>query len=304
MTRTVLATIAAVLLAVTGCRDAAQGHRRRGDHGALPTSPAERASAPAKGSYSARPAPVPTVAPQAGDDPAPSPHCALGCPTPTTMGADDYVLVRSGYVVGYSPAHRVPSWAAWRLTRADYGGTDRHAGHFLPDTTLPRGWYQVTHADYGGTGYDRGHLVDSGDRTASRQANDQTFLLTNVAPMRPDLNRGPWERLEAECRTRARHDGRVVYVVAGPVWPTDPPDTIGPGHVAVPVAFWKVAVVLAPGAGPEAVTRSTPVLAAIMPNRDGVHADGWRRYETTLADVERMAGYRVDTKVRTALGAP
>ena len=73
--------------------------------------------------------------------------------------------------------------------------------------------------------------------------------------------------------------------------------------VAVPVAFWKVAIVLPPTWTAADVGPSTLVLAAIMPNQEGIHANGWRRYEATLAAVEKAAEYGLVGHVRAALGA-
>jgi len=78
------------------------------------------------------------------------------------------------------------------------------------------------------------------------------------------------------------------------------PQTLKSG-IAIPVAFWKVAVVLPPTWTAADVGPSTPVLAAVMPNRDGIHGDGWRRYEATLAAVELAAGYGLVSRVHAAL---
>ena len=297
--RTALALLLTTALVALGCRADARPH-----HHAPVLAPAAPSTSvtPRAGSATPTTSAVELPPPAQGDPRVEtSVHCALGCPVATHAG-NDYPIVRGQYVVAYSPSHRVPSWAAWRLTPADYGGTERHAGQFLTDDTLPAGWYRVTHADYSGSGYDRGHLVDSADRSSSRAANDATFFLTNVAPQRPDLNRGPWLRLEEDCRKRARHDGRTVFVVAGPVWGDATPQTLKSG-VAVPVAFWKVAVVLPPTWTAADVGPSTLVLAAIMPNQEGIHANGWRRYEATLAAVEKAAEYGLVGHVRAALGA-
>jgi len=202
-------------------------------------------------------------------------NVALGVPVDADP-ADNFIIARSTYVVSYNPKRLGPNWAAWRLTAADFGGAHRHKGHFLTDESLPAGWYRVTHADYSDSGYDRGHLVRSEDRTSSDAANASTFLLTNVLPQRHDLNGGPWLRLEDQCRTLAQHDGRTLYIVAGGLY-TANPATIGHG-IAVPQACWKVVVVLGPGQGPADVTPTTPVIAVVMPNVEGIESDLWIKY--------------------------
>jgi endonuclease G len=231
-------------------------------------------------------------------------NVALGVPVDADP-SDDFIIARSTYVVSYNPKRLGPNWAAWRLVAADFGGARRHRGHFITDQSLPAGWYRVTHADYTDSGYDRGHLVRSEDRTSSDAANASTFLLTNVLPQTHALNEGPWLRLEDHCRTLAQHDGRTLYIVAGGLYSAHPA-TIGHG-VAVPDAFWKVVVVLGPGQGAADVTPSTPVIAVVMPNVDGIASKPWASYRTTLAEVERRSGYRllgaVPEAVRSALEA-
>lgn len=232
--------------------------------------------------------------------PSASPHLALGTPVDADP-SDDYLIQRKQYAVSYNHAKNGPNWAAWRLTAADYGGQAR-ASRFSSDETLPAGWYRVKHDDYRNSGYDRGHLVRSEDRTASRADNDATFVLSNVLPQRHGLNAGPWLRLEDQCRALAQHDGRQLYIVAGSVW-GDRPATIGHG-IAVPVGFWKVVVVLAPGQGPESVTPSTPVIAVVMPNVENPAAR-WEGYQVSLTEAERRSGYsllgRVPEATRAAL---
>jgi endonuclease G len=72
---------------------------------------------------------------------------------------------------------------------------------FRPDDRLPKDWPRVTPSDYTGSGFDRGHMSPNADRYGSREAADATFLMTNITPQTGDLNRGPWQKLEAYLRT-------------------------------------------------------------------------------------------------------
>jgi endonuclease G len=88
--------------------------------------------------------------------------------------------------------------------------------------------------------------------------------------------------------------------MAGPVWtsPGASAETkIGHG-IGVPHAFWKVAVVLPPNATAGDVAAESPVVAAIMPNVEGIASDGWIKYRTTLAAIERRIGYHALSRVR------
>lgn len=230
---------------------------------------------------------------------------ALGKPTPATPITDpddDFLIEYDQYTVSYNRHRAGPNWAAWRITKENFGGTDRQA-RFSPDTKhLPQGWLLVQHDDYKDSGFDRGHMVRSKDRTNSTHANEMTFLTTNILPQKHDLNGGPWKGLEDACDVLARHDGRWVFVMAGGLYSASP-QTLGKAHVAIPDAFWKVAVVLPPGASAADVTANTPVMAAVMPNREGISHEKWATYRTTLGDVERRAGWSLLGEVAPAIRA-
>jgi hypothetical protein len=82
------------------------------------------------------------------------------------------------------------------------GWAPRAAATLRPDTSLPAGFLLARPNDYRNSGYDKGHLCPAADRSASREDMDATFLMTNIAPQAPALNRGPWEKLESYCPTR------------------------------------------------------------------------------------------------------
>ncbi len=74
------------------------------------------------------------------------------------------------------------------------------------------------------------------------------------------------------------------------------PLTIGRG-VAVPDAFFKIAVVLEPGQSARDVQTSTRVIAVIMPNDLGIIDKHWAEYRTSVDEIERRAGYDFLTDV-------
>lgn len=216
-------------------------------------------------------------------------HLALGAPV-RADASDDWLMVKTQYALSYSRKHNGPNWVSWELNASYYGGEPRHRGHFLSDEALPAGFYRVRHEDYTRSDYDRGHLVRSEERTRSRADNASTFLLTNILPQRHDLNGGPWLRLEEYCQTLAQRAHKEMFLTAGGVFGAKPA-TIG-NQVSVPEAFFKIAVVLERGQGPQDVGPATRTIAVIMPNRRGIREERWDRYRTSVAEIERRTGYR------------
>ena len=91
-------------------------------------------------------------------------------------------IIREGYVVGYDPRLRIPVWVQYRLTRARsddnrFPRTDS----FEEDGTVPP-QARSTLGDYQDSGYARGHMAPAEDMRWSETAEDQSNLITNIAP--------------------------------------------------------------------------------------------------------------------------
>ena len=73
----------------------------------------------------------------------------------------------------------------------------------------------------------------------------QTFLMSNMTPQRPSLNRRIWRQLEDQVRTLAQTHGSI-WVFTGSLFldssgsPAEPGSFIGRNDVAVPTHFYKV----------------------------------------------------------------
>jgi endonuclease G len=93
-------------------------------------------------------------------------------------------------------------------------------------------------ADYARTGYDRGHLEPAADMQWSERAMDDSFLMSNIAPQKPKLNRGIWKRLESKTRDWARAY-KEVWITTGPVLTSKFPKLKRTG-VSIPEKLFKV----------------------------------------------------------------
>ncbi len=229
------------------------------------------------------------------DDGSKNPNLALGNPSDARADqshANNYLVLKDQYVLSYNKDHKTPNWASWQLD-SDWIGSSGRAGQFTADDSLPAGFDRAQPGDYKGTGYDRGHNVPSGDRTRSKTDNEATFLMSNIAPQTGDNNRGPWEKLESYSRDLAK-EGKELYIVAGS---RGSKGTIGDG-VNVPESWFKVVVVLPEkGMGLADVNEKTEVIAIEIPNETGMMRDDWRKYVTTVDEIEKHTGYNFLSKV-------
>lgn len=164
-------------------------------------------------------------------------------------GKENKILRRKGYTTSYNRRTKQPDWVAWRLTKQHtYGDNRRDFMEFHEDmeVSAPR----ATDNDYFRSGYDRGHMCPSGDNKWDAEAQEQSFLFTNVCPQNHFLNKEEWNDLEIQCRRWARRYGEV-YIACGPLFEGDDIKKIGRNKVHVPTGFFKV--VLAKGKRPKAI---------------------------------------------------
>ena len=138
------------------------------------------------------------------------------------------------YCVGYNTKLKANSWTAfkwyagfssnnknwnrnrWRNgeTFNGYGGT---GDPFQPDPLLPASM-RLTSNDFSDWGYQRGHILGSADRLNSKEANGQTFYLSNISPQLKGFNeQGIWWNLENWIRNTYDQSSfrDTLYVVKG-----------------------------------------------------------------------------------------
>lgn len=172
------------------------------------------------------------------------------------LGTLHRVLRNEGVLIGWSDIRVNPLWVSYRLHAVDDPRSD-------PRPDFKRDWrtlWPIQPDSYFGSGYDRGHLAPNYAIAVvhGREAQRQTFLMSNISPQRPDLNRRLWQRLEEVVIDHFVPRSGAVQVITGPVFPPKLIDNIfnRVGLVEIPEAFYKIVVV--PGERPMA-------LAFVMP---------------------------------------
>ena len=237
----------------------------------------------------------PSAAPQTVADA----NLLLGNPSSAsadTSNRDNYLMVKPYFTLSYNSDNGTPNWVSWRVALSDLGDAPRKQ-LFDPDSSLPPGFTVVTHKDYSGSGFDRGHMCPHSDRAANTDMSFATFVMTNIIPQAPNVNRKAWEQLESYCRDLVRRDHDRLYVVAGPAGrggrgANGPRNVIGHGKVAVPAQCWKIVVVV-PDSGaddPSRIDAGSRVIAVMMPNDNEAVGDEWAGFRTSAASVESQTG--------------
>jgi len=162
-------------------------------------------------------------------------QCAIHAPygNPQVNGAIQPIC-REAYLAAYDASAKVPRFVMWTLTPGHALGCVDRSNAFVQDQSIPNG---ARPDDYAASGYDKGHMAPDGDQSWDQQVEYESFLMTNMTPQAPSLNRGIWKLLETSVRGWAAQTGHTFNIVSGAVYDSND-KKIGTG-VVVPHALYK-----------------------------------------------------------------
>jgi len=232
-----------------------------------------------------------------------------------SVKSSEVIISRDQYVISYNKERRSPNWVAWKVDSSRLGDSGR-SDAFFADSDLQTYLEKlrtappvVTPDEYKGSCFDRGHLAPSADRTDSAEDNQSTFVMSNMVPQTPYLNRFLWQQLESFTRELVAK-GKNIYAIAGPVYDQNF-GAIGPNRdIPIPSKSFKILILLNKDQTPKDITQKTTVIAILAPNvlkngnRPSNHSalcgdtsfgdaggpNEWRRYMSTVAEIEQVTG--------------
>lgn len=199
------------------------------------------------------------------------------------------ILKKEGYTLCYDGRNRIPLWVFETLSKESLKGeVSRKRGFFQIDKEVYE-HHRSGLEDYKGSGFDRGHLAPAANHTFSKNALKESFLLSNMAPMNPEFNRGVWSQLESYAR-KWTLEYECVYVISGPLFlPEKQGGTkemryslIGNNQVAVPTHFFKVII---GKKGAQYVTE-----AYVLPNKGLPKQASFRQFLSSTEEIEKSSG--------------
>ncbi len=159
-------------------------------------------------------------------------HLIFGLPrltdnryAPAGGGPGVSLLVREGFVVGYSDVLHCPIWVAQRWTKDEYGNIDRTPElkrDWKEDPELPADLHVGVGYSGTQTGLDRGHMArHQMNRSWGLDASIAGCLMTNSVPQHLKINRGSaWGELENAVRDRvktasANASDKALWTISG-----------------------------------------------------------------------------------------
>jgi endonuclease G len=194
----------------------------------------------------------------------------------------DKVLDRQGYSLGYSYEHKAALWVSYVISEGSIGVDIGRHSSFYPDRDIPEE-YRTQPEDYLNTGYDKGHQAPSAAIDFSKNANRETFALSNVTLQEPELNRQAWGKLEDLVRDWTKTKGKL-YVITGPLYSSKPKKVNG---IPVPSKFYKVIYSY----------DADKAIGFIFPNKPVENENLWR-YAMSVQEVEEKTGLKFFSKFK------
>ncbi len=189
----------------------------------------------------------------------------------------DKILCKKRFILGYSRDTKTPLWAVEHLKRDELTKKSELSGfRYRRDYALERK-ERATSSDYAYSTQDRSFLVPFEDVSADHSAASETFMMSNIVPQDPKLNRYAWIYLERGVRELA-DVYEEVYVVTGVAYLDKEVKHIGHHKIAVPTHFYKA--VYAPNTvdGPK-------MWAWIVPN-EAIKPEQMKNYRLSVDTLE------------------
>lgn len=195
-------------------------------------------------------------------------------------------LVRPGFVLGHYDKYKQPAWVCMRWTRQnlqDSKSAPNYSRHYAADTELPS--YARANTDYffSRTKMTKGHVARAEDNAGFGKTNfDLGNRMSNLSPQHVDLNGLEWLQLEQDHRNVVAA-GSIdrVWIVAGPIFDSNPSFIDSSNRVAIPKSFYKI-VSWKDTAG---AAHST---GYVFPNK--VENGNLDNYKTPISAIEAMTG--------------
>lgn len=156
----------------------------------------------------------------------------IGLPAPD----DIQILDRGEFIIGWSNRLRHPVWCAYHVRKDATHEVGNRPG-FTRDRSLPAA---PAPGDYTKSGYDRGHMVPN-YAIVTRYGDEErrkTFMMSNIAPQTPALNRGVWRDVEHRIADLWTARYGEIWVIVGCI--STGHETVSGSNIDIPTAYYQV----------------------------------------------------------------
>lgn len=193
------------------------------------------------------------------------------------------IFRNSDFMVGYSDYRGNPLWTTYQLSKIPSNSIKlKRPSSFNSDW---RNLTNIKHKDYTNSGYDRGHMAPNYaiSRLYGKDAQLETFLMTNISPQKANLNRKIWKRLEKVEVDFFTKKFKKVWVTVGPIFDSDITKLESSDYVEIPDAFYKIFVGLNDNQEPK-------MLAVVIPQTVKGY-EPFSKFVVSVDKVEELTGF-------------
>jgi endonuclease G len=144
---------------------------------------------------------------------------------------------------------------------------------------------QVKAKEYNKSKYDRGHMAPNHAIALhyGKSAQQETFLMSNVIPQRPSLNRGVWKEIEHAISDDYAERLEEVWVFVGPIYDPKIPDKfLKRTGIEIPDRFYAVVL--------DELKGRPRAMAFVVPQSVSVNVDP-SQFIVSVDEVEKQAGF-------------
>jgi endonuclease G len=211
-----------------------------------------------------------------------------GEPIGTTYPHKITILKNEGFIVGYDEKRRNPAWVAYKVRSCISGkrlvcyiGLKRPTRFMVDYRTIT----QVKAKEYNKSKYDRGHMAPNHAIALhyGKSAQQETFLMSNVIPQRPSLNRGVWKEIEHAISDDYAERLEEVWVFVGPIYDPKIPDKfLKRTGIEIPDRFYAVVL--------DELKGRPRAMAFVVPQSVSVNVDP-SQFLVPVDEVEKQSGF-------------
>jgi len=216
--------------------------------------------------------------------------------TPKRVGApapgDIAVIDRGEFKIGWSRSLRHPVWCAYHVTEKKL-----HEDGKRPSFLIDHAADGAPHPnDYAKSGFDRGHMVPN-HAIVSRfgpEERRKTFMMGNIAPQSPQLNRKAWRDVEHRIADLWTARYGEIWVVVGCI-PSPDGEKLAGTTVDVPSMFYQVII----------AQEGMDIRALAVAFPQNVPWNAWpARYILSIDELEEMTGLDFNPELPEFIQAP
>ncbi len=148
----------------------------------------------------------------------------------------EQTIHHNGFSLSYNSSYLQPSWVAYKVTKSQVNEVNNPKGKYIPDPEVNT--RSANKKDYKEGGYLMAQYVNTLDIKQIPGAEDESFYMTNITPMKLAFYNHIWCKTEKLIRLWSA-DGEGLYIICGPILAESPFPVIGENNVSVPKRYYK-----------------------------------------------------------------